>query len=316
MHHLFRRTIRSRENLDRLEDVVLPDNLTRSTCAHADRSVINGYELLLKYLCHDCDATMMCACYDDLGRYVRPHQAIMYKDPATGARLPLTDPSVPGLCHACRGERAPSFPRIAHRREATVIHRYYWRELWRGRDQRFLAWCRSQGLPFPDKPNGKSFDEYRTQFGDTYAAIEQEVFAELRTLHETAPIYDTTEPSSGAILSACRVNVRDIRACYVKPTVDRVLVLPENGTDPDAAVGVGVEDFVAAQLKADGRQVMFCESRPLHALFGVMMWLWVQDINDPQSQAQVLEDGTELRGMSKASFGRCCRQTLDWKVTV
>lgn len=262
---------------------MLKQDIADPTCNHARRTVINGYELLRKYLCQDCDATMTCACDRSLARYVRPHQATQYRDPSTGAMRSLSDPLVPELCHGCRGETPPAYPRRAHRKEATVMHRYYWRELWRGTDLRFLTWCQAQNLPLGDGASSQTFDGYRTQFAETYAAIQQEVLDELRILHDASPIYDTSEPSADAILSARNVPVRNIRACYVKPTVDRVLVLPESGADLDEAVGV--EEFVAAQLRADGRQVMFCESRPFHALFGVMMWMWVQDMNDPQCRA-------------------------------
>jgi hypothetical protein len=45
-----------------------------------------------------------------------------------------------------------------------------------------------------------------------------------------------------------------------------------------------VEEFVAAQLRAQGREVIFTESRPFHALFSIMMWMWVQDPADPLGQ--------------------------------
>ena len=41
-----------------------------------------------------------------------------------------------------------------------------------------------------------------------------------------------------------------------------------------------MEEFVTEILQVRGREVMFCESRPFQALYGSLMWLWVQSPDD------------------------------------
>lgn len=246
-----------------------------TACIHLDRELLNGYELVRKYECRRCGAILTCACDAEIARYILPHQASRFRDRSTGRSRRVSHPLTVGVCFECRSEPRPAYPRIAHRGAATAVHRYYWRELWRTTELRFLEWCRGQGLPLFDEPNGETFHAYRYQYAVEYAAIESQTLAEIREQHEDGPLYDTSEPSTAEVVEANHVTVRDIRACYVTPTVGRVLVIDEHATD--IASAVGVEEFVAAQLRKQGREVIFSESRPFHALFSIMTWMWVQE---------------------------------------
>ena len=115
-----------------------------SPCPHVRRTVFNGWELLRKYECKDCGAIATCLCDEPIAEYVVPHQAMTAQDPESNQRVPVTDPLAQKLCHACRGERSPAFPRAAHRGAATVVHRYYWREIRKETQEAFLAWCRKK----------------------------------------------------------------------------------------------------------------------------------------------------------------------------
>lgn len=58
---------------------------------------------------------------------------------------------------------------------------------------------------------------------------------------------------------------------------------------------VQVEEFAARRLRAQGCEVMFCESRPFQALYGSLMWLWVQSASDPRLRVCMFggRDGVE-----------------------
>jgi hypothetical protein len=50
------------------------------------------------------------------------------------------------------------------------------------------------------------------------------------------------------------------------------------------------EEFVAEEFQRQGYEVLFTESVPFHALFGVMMWLLIQDLDDPRVQIVMFGD--------------------------
>lgn len=127
--------------------------------------------------------------------------------------------------------------------------------------------------------NGRAliFDHQR-QHKDRHAEIQQSVIERIRAAHELHPKYDFTRPSDSDVIRACQVTVESVRACYLTRSSGPALVLPLDVTNPSEAVQV--EEFVARRLRKQGREVMFCESRPFQALYGSLMWLWVQGYGD------------------------------------
>jgi hypothetical protein len=250
-----------------------------SRCPHARRTVFNGWELLRKYECEDCGAIATCLCDKAIAQYVVPHQAMAARDPESNQHVAVTDPLAENLCHACRGERPPAFPRIAHRGAATVIHRFNWWEMHREVQQSFLAWCQEQGLALLGE-NGRPLIGYLAkEHPAEYDAYQRSVLEKYRAIHAADPLYDTARESDVDLLARHHVPVEEVRAWYVTPTQGRVLVAPEGSTEPNDAVGV--EEYVARRLRGTGREVLFCESKPFHTLFATLMWPWVSDIIDP-----------------------------------
>jgi VRR-NUC domain len=252
-------------------------------CAHPAVTLLNPWELLRKYVCDDCGAVMTCACVYDLAVHVLPHQTGWSVDPDTEERVAVTEQFANQICFDCRGVAPPAYPKAPHRGSASVVHRYYWHELWTRTSQAFLAWCRDRGLPLLDQDGRPLLSSYERQHPDEFARINGAVLAEVRTEHEARPRYDVSRPSDADILAASGVDVVDLPACYLEPAIDRkVLVMPVGNVDP--AVAVSVEDYVAAEERIKGREVMFLESRPVQCLFGALMWLWVQDPADERGR--------------------------------
>lgn len=253
---------------------------TSVTCEHRDRSLLNPWESIRKYVCADCSAVMTCACDSEIATYVAPHQALRGRDKHTQDDVTVTHPLVERVCHHCRDEAAPAYPKAAHRGAASLVHRYYWHEIWRETDLEFLAWCRSQELPLFDARGKSLFFEYRRDHHEQYGDIQRGVVDRIRAAHAQNPKYDFTRPSDADVITTYGVTVESIQACYLGRSTGPALVLPLGESDPSQAVQV--EEFVARRLRAQGREVMFCESRPFQALYGSLMWLWVQSPSDPR----------------------------------
>ena len=120
-------------------------------CEHARVTLLHPWELLRKYVCTDCGAVMTCACSTDIARYVLPHQALRGADPVTQREVAVTDPLVEGVCFDCRNEPAPAYPKAALRGASSIVHRYYWVELYTMTQERFLDWCRANDLDLLDE---------------------------------------------------------------------------------------------------------------------------------------------------------------------
>lgn len=227
---------------------------------------------------------MTCACEADVATYLVPHQAGWGVDPETRGRVAVTDPLTPAVCFTCRGVPLPVHPHSPHRGASSVIHRYYWRELAIATFRAFLHWCRDAGLPLTSDESGRSSVlDYRRQFPEDYDRCAQSALAELRERHDRDPIYDVSRPSDAELLATHDVGITPVPACYVQTSDQRkALVAPLGCTDSSQAVAV--EAFVADVLRQQGLSVMALESRPLQCLLGALMWLWVQDPDDPNNR--------------------------------
>lgn len=266
-------------------------------CQHADVEILSPWELLRKYVCRECGAVMTCACQQDIAELVLPHQAGWGVDPESREQVDVTAPLAPGVCHECRGTIPPAFPRHPHRGESSVIRRFYWYEIWTRSELRFIAWCRKQGLPLTRPDGASNVAHQQSVHASQYEQIRGQVLSEIRELHETAPRYDVSRISDAEVLAASNVAVRDIAARYIHPTIGGQVRVVELG-ESDPRLGVAVEEFAADVYRADGREVLFMESRPFHCLYGALMWLWVCDPTDERSRPAYFggRHGTEATG--------------------
>lgn len=252
------------------------------TCQHLSVSVLNPWELLRKYVCASCDAVMTCRCDADLAIHVLPHQAGRGVHPHSQDPVPVTVPLALGVCFRCRGEAPPPFPKSPHRGATSVVHRYYWHELWTQSQQGFIDWCRTQGHVMTDQAGRSRIADLRRSHSDALERIESTVLSALRELHARSPLYDTSRVSDNDLLLGAGVRISRLHAAYLTPSPGpKAMVLPVGATDP--ALATSVEDFAAQHFRQLGFEVMKLESRPLQCLYGCLMWMWVSGF-DPETR--------------------------------
>lgn len=253
---------------DRVEALLLSMNYAepaQSLCPHAVVVCLNSYDLIRKYRCNDCGEVMMCACDEAFGRRFLPHQLMETSELRTRRCVPVTLGFQPKVCAECRGLPAELAPLAEAYGRTSKIKRYYWREIFFAETERKAAWDEAN-------PNATS-DERRV----SYDGIEAEVLADIKAQHVASSKYDFAEPSQAEILVRYSVEVVSIKADYVDAPKKGALI-------QDGSSVISPESFVTRLMEADGWSIMPLESAPLHSLFGVMMWLLVQDSADPLCQ--------------------------------
>ena len=72
------------------------------------------------------------------------------------------------------------------------------------------------------------------------------------------------------------MEVETVNVAYVRRSEKHATVLYEENV-------LTVEEYAKRYYEDKGHQVLFCESVPFHVLFGVYMWLVVQDLQDPMN---------------------------------
>ncbi len=234
-------------------------------CDHQQRSLVNPYELIRKYRCEDCRRVSMCSCDRQLGERVLPHQLGETQDYESKRQLIVDGGFTPKLCNSCRGVPEVAAPKAELYGQGSRIRRYYWREIQRDSLLAMAEWC--------DRNSVSNVIRATHQHEAVYASIQAEVLERTRELHETAPLYTYSEPSQTQVLEEAGVAIVEIDGTYIVGGNKDTLLLGNSGP-------VSVEAFVREVLSADGYQSVLLESRPLHALFAVLMRIWVQDPND------------------------------------
>jgi hypothetical protein len=233
-------------------------------CRHSAICCLNEYELIRKYRCLDCGAVMMCDCDERVARKCLPHQLDQGVELKTQKRVPVTLGFQPQICRDCRGLPVQAHPVAAIYGRTSKIRRYYWRELALQEMERFSDWESSRAAD-------------GTSDGDKAAMhkqIEAAVLAEVKALHASSPKYRFKERSQAEIVQKYEIETVDLKATYVRNCAGGpVAILDE--TEP-----CRVEEFVARHFRRIGFHTIFLESTPFHVLFGVYMWLLIQDPSD------------------------------------
>jgi hypothetical protein len=111
---------------------------------------------------------------------------------------------------------------------------------------------------------------------DARERIEKEVLQELKILHATSPKYIYIEESDAETIEKFQVEIVPLKGVYViNPHKKGVVIL-------DDVEPCDVEEFASRYFRKLGFETFFLESVPFHVLFGVFMWLVIQDPADPQ----------------------------------
>jgi len=103
----------------------------------------------------------------------------------------------------------------------------------------------------------------------------EQALREIKQLHETAPKYRFREDSQAEIIQKYGVEVVDLPGEYVKVAESKKARILDGGEQ------VGCEEFTCRHFSRQGYSAIFVESVPFHVLFGVYMWLVIQDLSDP-----------------------------------
>ena len=238
-----------------------------STCSHQEVRCLNQFELIRKYQCADCGVVMMCLCDERVGRKSLPHQLSEGSELETRRRYAVTGGFVANVCDACRGLEIEAHPVASIPGRTSKIKRYYWRELAFRELDLFAAWATGRGLSPVDAPGSDAF-KARSRF-------RQQALAEIKALHRDKPKYTFASESQIEVLRECSVAVLDLDAVYLRdPGSKKAKLLCDDAP-------VTAEEYVRRHFEATGYSVLELESRPIHALFGIYMWLLVQDAADP-----------------------------------
>jgi len=163
-------------------------------CSHSSVTCINPYEIIRKYECAQCGGVMMCACEEAFGRRHLPHQISKGSRLSTRERVPVTLGFQPKICNHCRGLLEQAAPKAALPGKTSKVHRYYWREIFMRKTDRFAEWAERTGISY--RP-GLQFE--RT-YQDVLKQIEREVVDEIKAEHEYSPKYQYQEKSSDKVL--------------------------------------------------------------------------------------------------------------------
>lgn len=212
---------------------------------------------------------MMCACDEEFGRRFLPRQLDHGTELGTRRKMPVTIGFQKNVCNACRGtpeEPAPKAP--MHGRTSKVL-RYYWREISMETIRRFGDWALEHCET--------DWRVARRDHKDTYRAIEQQVIAEIKNVHLSSPKYVYVEESQSDVLAKSGVEIVRLDGTYANHGGPRAALVVGNAT-------CSPERFAGQHYEKLGYDVLFLESVPFHVLFGVYMWLLIEDPADPKNR--------------------------------
>lgn len=236
-------------------------------CTHPNVICINPYELIRKYRCNSCGEVMMCACEEKFARRFLSHQLNCGNELNTNRRISVTIGFQKGICNTCRGLPEEAHPMAPIYGRTTKIVRYYWREIAFETIRRFGEWTESQEY--------SDWLTARVKHQEKYNSIKREVIGEIKELHRRSPKYVYQEESQNEVLTNYPVEVIRLDGTYVKKAESGVVIL-------DGDKLCSPEEFAAHHFERMGYKVVFAESVPFHALFGIFMWLLIQDQSDPK----------------------------------
>jgi hypothetical protein len=204
----------------------------------------------------------MCACDEPIGRRFLSHQLHEGTELDTQRRVAVTDGFKAAICSECRGLPADSTPVASIPGRTSKIKRYYWRELFIAERLAQAEW---------DEQHPQASQDVRRA---AYREIEGQVLADIKQQHATTPKYVFTELSQAQVIERYAVKVEALSADYAEGRGKGAQILLDG-------VIVSPEAFSARHYEALGWSGFKVESVPFHALFGVMMWLLIQDPSDP-----------------------------------
>lgn len=123
-------------------------------------------------------------------------------------------------------------------------------------------------------------DDSRTSqfnFPEERKRIQKRVIAQIKAQHDIYPKYEYNELSQAEVIEATNTEVILINAEHVQMEGTKVGIR-------DGSKIRTVEEFSAEYFKRQGYNTLEVESVPFHVLFGVFMYLVVQDAGDEKGR--------------------------------
>lgn len=244
-------------------------------CNHHEVRCLNQYELIRKYQCLDCGVVMMCKCDETTARKFLSHQINEGTELETQKRVPVTGGFCPKICRECRGLPPEAHPMASIPGRTSNIRRYYWRELAFREMELFDEWATKHDIT-TEKMTEPAAIGGREE-------VKKQALEEIKLLHATKPKYTYNEESQAEIIRKYNIDVIDLKGMYQKTDGQKSRLL-------DAGEQLSPEEFVRRHFARQGYKSLVLESRPFHVLFGVYMWLVIQDVSDPHVQPVVFRD--------------------------
>lgn len=238
-----------------------------TNCSHVDVRCLNHFELIRKYECLQCGAVMMCACDEGIGLKFLPHQLSEGSKFETHSRLLVTAGFQPKICRECRGLPPEAHPVAAIHGRTSKLKRYYWRELAFRKMELVAAWTDAQER---QQIKIDATEEVKLQ-----ERAEKQALSEIKALHAATPKYTYDDETQESVLTRCSVQIINLDGTYLRCPADRKVQLL------DGEEAISVEEYASRYFQRLGYSVLSLESRPFHVLFGVFMWLLIQDPGDP-----------------------------------
>lgn len=208
----------------------------------------------------------MCVCEEEFARRFLPHQISSGTELETQREVPVTIGFQQNICNTCRGQPEEAHPKAEIYGLSSKVRRYYWREIFFETTQRFGDWADSQGY--------EDYSVAQQENPDVHSQIEKEVVREIKRLHRNSPKYTYQEKSQAEVLKENDVKIVKLEGKYVKRVTRGVGIL-------DGEEICTAEEYAARYYRRQGYKVLFTESIPFHVIFGVFMWLLIQDPGDP-----------------------------------
>lgn len=213
----------------------------------------------------------MCACDKSIGTRYLSHQLSTGTVLETQEDVIVTLGFQPNICRECRGLTPKAFPTSETFGRTSKIKRYYWREL-------HFKGLELFGELSPDENINPIFST-SPEIKALYEKAQQQALAEIKELHEKSPKYSYSEKSQQEVFEEYKVPIIDLDATYIKNPATKKVGVSLGETS------VSVEEFVQDHFAKEGFESLHLESRPFHVLFGVFMWLLIQDPSDPKNRA-------------------------------
>jgi hypothetical protein len=244
-------------------------------CTHKKVTCLNQYDSIRKYHCKSCDDIMICSCDEEHGERFLPHQLEMGSWEGSNERVPVTLGFQHNICSVCRGEKAVAAPKAPMHGATTKIVRYYWREIYFETTRRFYN-ARLSLDPLDHDSSEFNFPEERRK-------IEKQVISEIKKQHEIDPKYEYNEKTQQEVIETTKTEVILINAEHVNTGEKKVGIRSGNKIST-------VEEFASNYFNKKEFNVLEVESVPFHVLFGVFMYLVIEDPED--SKGRVVQFGS------------------------